>query len=91
MGLESGGCPGAVRTGGRSIGLDAGSAATVFHAGTKLAGNVLETSGGRVLGVTARGPTLVSAVDNTYDVVRKIHFEGMHYRTDIGRKGLRRW
>jgi phosphoribosylamine--glycine ligase len=88
--LASSGYPGAVRTGDHITGLDTNSA-TVFHAGTKLVGDVLETSGGRVLGVTARGPTLASAVANTYDEVRKIHFEGMHYRTDIGRKGLRRW
>jgi phosphoribosylamine--glycine ligase len=89
--LASAGYPGAVRTGDRIGGLDANSAATVFHAGTKLAGDVLETSGGRVLGVTARGSTLGSAIDNTYAAVRKIHFEGMHYRTDIGQKGLKRW
>ncbi len=44
-----------------------------------------------MLGVTARGETLPAAIRNTYDEVRKIHFEGMHYRTDIGRKGLKRW
>jgi phosphoribosylamine--glycine ligase len=44
-----------------------------------------------VLGVTARGGTLPAAIENTYDEVRKVHFEGMHFRTDIGRKGLKRW
>ncbi len=64
---------------------------TVFQAGTELEMHGLLTAGGRVLGVTASGPDLASAIRNTYDDVAKIHFEGMHYRTDIGRKGLRRW
>jgi phosphoribosylamine--glycine ligase len=63
----------------------------MFHAGTKLDDNVLLTSGGRVLGVTASGATLDLAMSNTYEEVRKIHFDGMHYRKDIGQKGLKRW
>jgi phosphoribosylamine--glycine ligase len=63
----------------------------VFHAGTKLENNVLLTSGGRVLGITASGATLDLAIRNTYEDVRKIHFDGMHYRGDIGQKGLKRW
>jgi phosphoribosylamine--glycine ligase len=50
----------------------------------------LETAGGRVLGVTAGGDHLRTAIDGAYDAVRRVHFEGMHYRRDIGRKGLRR-
>jgi phosphoribosylamine--glycine ligase len=65
--------------------------AMVFHAGTKVVDNTLVTSGGRVLGVTSSGPDLQTAIENTYASVRKIHFEGAHYRTDIGRKGLKRW
>jgi phosphoribosylamine---glycine ligase len=49
------------------------------------------TSGGRVLGVTASGATLDSAIGNAYAEVHKIRFDGMHYRTDIGQKGLKRW
>lgn len=63
--------------------------ATVFHAGTRLQGNHLVTSGGRVLGVTAGGETLHLAIQNAYAAVEKIHFDGMHYRHDIGAKGLR--
>jgi len=48
-------------------------------------------SGGRVLGVTASGATLSAAIHNTYEQVQKIHFDGMHYRKDIGQKGLKRW
>lgn len=56
----------------------------VFHAGTALdeAGTLI-TNGGRVLGVTALGATLQEAKKKAYDNVRKIRFEGMHYRTDI--------
>jgi phosphoribosylamine---glycine ligase len=65
--------------------------ATVFHAGTSLEGSQLVTNGGRVLGVTAGGPTLPAAIENTYQAVEKIRFEGMQYRKDIGSKGLSRW
>jgi phosphoribosylamine--glycine ligase len=62
----------------------------VFHAGTKVVDGKLVTSGGRVLGVTAIGEDLRSAIDRAYSAVRMIQFEGMHYRRDIGSKGLRR-
>ncbi len=65
--------------------------ATVFHAGTKLQDGSLVTSGGRVLGVTAKAPNLKEAIANAYQAVEKIHFDGMQYRRDIGAKGLRRW
>jgi phosphoribosylamine---glycine ligase len=89
--LAAAGYPGSVRTGDAITGLDQVHEATVFHAGTKLDQNVVVTSGGRVLGVTASGTTLESAIDNAYAEVRKIHFDGMHYRKDIGQKGLKRW
>jgi phosphoribosylamine---glycine ligase len=89
--LAAAGYPGTVRTGDAITGLDQVREATVFHAGTKLDKNVLVTSGGRVLGVTASGATLDLAVNNAYEDVRKIHFDGMHYRKDIGQKGLKRW
>lgn len=59
----------------------------VFHAGTLLT-DALRTSGGRVLGVTALGPTLRDALDRAYEAVRCISFEGMQYRRDIGAKTL---
>jgi len=91
--LASAGYPGPVRPGVPILGTEHAEAlgATLFHAGTRLGPNGLETAAGRVLGVTASGPDLASAIGQTYQAVRKIHFEGMHYRTDIGRKGLRRW
>jgi len=90
--LAAAGYPaGPVRTGDRIAGLDQMHEATVFHAGTKLDNKVVVTSGGRVLGVTASGATLESAIQNTYVEVSKIRFDGMHYRKDIGQKGLKRW
>jgi phosphoribosylamine--glycine ligase len=65
--------------------------ATVFHAGTTKKAEQLMTSGGRVLGVTAKGETLQTAISNAYRGVEKLSFDGMQYRTDIGQKGLRRW
>ena len=91
--LASGGYPGAFAAGKPIAGIEAAEAAgaTVFHAGTRQGGAGLETSGGRVLGVTASGQDLVAAIDTAYAAARLIHFEGMHYRTDIGRKGLKRY
>ncbi|HLJ44981.1 MAG TPA: phosphoribosylamine--glycine ligase [Bryobacteraceae bacterium] len=91
--IASAGYPATPRTGDVITGLDEAAVAdsVVFQAGTKIYKNVLETSGGRVLGVTARGPDLSSAIQNTYKAVEHIRFDGMHYRRDIGRKGLTRW
>jgi phosphoribosylamine---glycine ligase len=89
--LAAAGYPGSVRTGDAIAGLDQVHEATVFQAGTKLDKNVVVTSGGRVLGVTASGATLDLAMSNAYQDVRKIHFDGVHYRKDIGKKGLKRW
>jgi phosphoribosylamine---glycine ligase len=61
----------------------------VFHAATRLENHQLLTSGGRVLGVTATAEDLRTAIQRAYDAVGKIHFQGMHYRKDIGAKGLR--
>jgi phosphoribosylamine--glycine ligase len=85
--LTSGGYPGKFETGKRIDGLTAAEQITsvkVLHAGTKLAGNALVTSGGRVLGVTAAGSSLKAALASAYEAASKIHFEGMHYRKDIG-------
>jgi phosphoribosylamine--glycine ligase len=91
--LASGGYPGAYETGKAIRGIEAAEATgtTVFHAGTRMGAAGLETAGGRVLGVTAAGQDLAGAIDRAYEAVRQVHFEGMHYRTDIGRKGLERY
>ena len=90
--LAAGGYPGTPQTGKPIHGVAEAEAAgaTVFHAGTKLNFSSLVTSGGRVLGVTAGGDNLASAIANAYRGVDKISFDGMHYRKDIGQKGLRR-
>lgn len=59
---------------------------TVYHAGTSYKDGKFFTAGGRVLGVTACGNTLAAALQKAYDGVHRIHFEGAHYRKDIGHK-----
>ena len=85
--LASGGYPGEYQKGYPITGLEeANQTAVVFHAGTKLGddGSIL-TNGGRVLGVTATGDNLNSAIDGAYAAAKHIHFTDMHFRTDIGR------
>jgi phosphoribosylamine--glycine ligase len=65
--------------------------AVVFHAGTKCIDGDLITNGGRVLGITASGPTLQEAIDSAYRAASNVSFRGMQYRKDIGAKGLKRW
>jgi phosphoribosylamine--glycine ligase len=60
----------------------------VFHAGTTLKGGQIITNGGRVLGVTALGEDVPRAIERAYQAVKKISWEGVHYRTDIGQKAL---
>ena len=57
----------------------------VFHAGTGRAGADVVTAGGRVLTVSGLGQTLPRALEHAYAAARLIHFDGMHYRGDIGR------
>jgi phosphoribosylamine--glycine ligase len=56
----------------------------VFHAGTRAEGSQVVTDGGRVLGVTALGNTIAEAQRRAYQAIGHIHFDGMHYRKDIG-------
>jgi len=62
--------------------------ANIFHAGTKEQDKKIITNGGRVLGVTALGDTLETAIKHAYDVTEKISWENKYLRTDIGKKGL---
>ncbi len=84
--LASGGYPVAYEKGKEiTIGaLDEGI--VLCHAGTAIKENKLVTSGGRVLGVCAKGDTIEEARQKAYKNVEKIKFDGMHYRTDIGVK-----
>lgn len=88
--MASGGYPKSYPKGIEITGLSNGQldGVTVYHAGTKLQDNKLVTSGGRVLGVTALGDTLENALKKSYDAVEKIHFEGAHYRRDIGKRAF---
>ncbi|HLH16560.1 MAG TPA: phosphoribosylamine--glycine ligase [Bryobacteraceae bacterium] len=88
--LASRGYPESSESGRPISGIEAAEreGATVFQAGTRLGPEGLETAGGRVLGVTASGPDLAAAIATTYCAVSHIHFDGMHYRRDIARKGL---
>ena len=86
--LASGGYPGSYEKGKVISGLnDVDDDIVVFHAGTKFGedGQQILTSGGRVLGVTATGATNDEARAKAFENVKKISFEGMHYREDIGR------
>ncbi len=60
----------------------------VFHAGTALKDGQIMTNGGRVLGVTGLGEDIPRAIERTYQAVKKIFWDGVHYRTDIGQKAL---
>ncbi len=91
--LASGGYPGKYKTDYQISGVEDAEAmkgVVVFHAGTRRQNGSLYTSGGRVLGVTARAPTLPDAVSLAYQAAGKIHFEKMHYRRDIGAGAGRR-
>jgi phosphoribosylamine--glycine ligase len=61
----------------------------VFHAGTALKDGQVITNGGRVLGVTGLGKDISRAIEKTYQAVKKISWDGVHYRKDIGQKALR--
>jgi len=88
--MASGGYPGDYVKGKEIRGIEAAeSGATVFHAGSRRVDGRLVTSGGRVLGVTALGLDVRTARENAYAAVKKITFEGAHYRRDIAVKGLR--
>ncbi|MEX2145942.1 MAG: phosphoribosylamine--glycine ligase [Candidatus Rokuibacteriota bacterium] len=87
--LASGGYPGRYATGVPITGVEAAAALPgvhVFHSGTAMDGGALVTAGGRVLGVTAVAPDRARAIQAAYEGVARIRFDGMHFRTDIGRR-----
>jgi phosphoribosylamine--glycine ligase len=91
--LASRGYPGKPEVGKVISGISAAEThggVKVFHAGTKFQDFQLLSTGGRVLGVTATAEDLPSAIACAYAAASKISFDGMHYRRDIGAKGLRR-
>jgi len=91
--MASGGYPGTFEAGKRIDGLEDAakfSGVKVFHAGTSRRDGVYYTSGGRVLGVTARAGSLESAVARAYEACGKISFAGAHYRKDIAGRALKK-
>jgi phosphoribosylamine--glycine ligase len=87
------GYPGAYEKGRRIHGLETVEqmpGVYCFHAGTVVEHGEYLTAGGRVLGVTGLGQGIRQAIDNTYQAVSAITWEGAHFRTDIGRKALTR-
>jgi len=92
--LASGGYPESYKTGLEIKGLDANGnlfgsvnadSPIVYHAGSMFDGSKFVTSGGRVLGVTAVGPTALNALQTAYNTASQIGFEGVYYRKDIGK------
>jgi phosphoribosylamine--glycine ligase len=91
--MASGGYPGTYAAGQKIMGIqdaDRVEGVKVFHAGTTKLDNAYYSAGGRVLGVTARGADLQTAVDRAYEGVSKIGFEGAHFRKDIGARALKK-
>lgn len=91
--MASEGYPGSYPKGLPITGLSEANAlkgCVVFHAGTKLEGETVVTSGGRVLSVTALGSGLRNAVDKAYQAVAEINFNGVHYRKDIAHRAFNR-
>src|SRR5262244_1707240 len=90
--LSARGYPGSYDKGAQIRGLDKlvhWDKGFVFHAGTAKENGRWITSGGRVLGVTARGNDISNAVKNAYSAVSQINWDGMHYRRDIGHRALK--
>ncbi|MBI5182753.1 MAG: phosphoribosylamine--glycine ligase [Nitrospinae bacterium] len=89
--MASEGYPRSYQKGKRIEGLEAAErleGVKIFHAGTRLSQGNLVTDGGRVLGVTALGMDIKDAIEKAYRAVSLIHWEGVYYRRDIGRRAL---
>lgn len=82
--MVSGGYPEAYEKGKTIYGLNAVEQSLVFHAGTASDGPAVVTNGGRVLAVTSYGKELESALEKSYENIKKISFDGAYYRKDIG-------
>ena len=82
--LVSGGYPESYEKGKTIYGLNNLSEVSVFHAGTKKKNDSFITSGGRVLAITSMAKTFELALENSYDQIKNIKFDGMNYREDIG-------
>lgn len=89
--LAAGGYPDAYRQGDVIEGIDLGdNSAKVFHAGTALKEGNVVTKGGRVLCATALGNTVTQAQAAAYQLVNRIHWDDVYFRTDIGYRAIKR-
>lgn len=90
--MAAGGYPGSYSKGMEITGIAQAEAlgATVFHAGTAMQDGKIISNGGRVLGVTALGADIASAVQNVYRAVAAIHFDTCFYRRDIAHRALKK-
>jgi len=75
---------------GNLDGAQASEAVEIFHAGTKVEGDKVLATGGRVLNVTALGDSVSQAKDAAYQAVKKINWPGGFYRSDIGWRAVER-
>jgi phosphoribosylamine--glycine ligase len=94
--MAAGGYPNDYASGAAISGIDdadalgANTMGKVFHGGTRLNDGQVETSGGRVLGVTAMGDSVQQAQFQAYAMVKKIQFDKAQYRSDIGYRAIAR-
>ncbi len=91
--MASGGYPGTFEMGKKISGLSEAAAVEgvkVFHAGTSKRDGEFYTSGGRVLGVSARAAELKTAVERAYEACGRIRFDGAHWRSDIAGRALKK-
>lgn len=91
--MASAGYPGDYTKGDEINGLEDAAKienVTVFHAGTVIKNGICVTNGGRVLGITAAGDSVQTAIETAYSAVKCIKWNGVQYRTDIGKKALKR-
>jgi phosphoribosylamine---glycine ligase len=86
--MAAGGYPASGDTGSSIAGIEdaESTGALVFHAGTAQHGDRLVTNGGRILDVTALGPTIAAARERAYDAAARISFRGARYRSDIAKE-----
>ena len=82
--LVSGGYPEAYEKGKEILGLDKVTKSLIFHSGTKKENAKTLTNGGRVLAITSLADNFQEALNQSYDTIQQIKFEGMNYRKDIG-------
>jgi phosphoribosylamine---glycine ligase len=87
--VVAGGYPGDYKKGDVIVGYDSVKDATIFHAGTKLEGNLVVTNGGRVMALTGMSNTLERAIQKSQKAAHDVLFEGKYYRKDIGLDVLR--